>query len=202
MKTLSILQPWASLIAQGHKKIETRSWNTKYRGPILIHASAGKYRTNRYINMDLQQEYYRLNLERYEDLPFGAIIGKVDLIDSCKTEDLVFENIDRVIKIKIGNSNHNDGIESSYEYLMTKRELAFGDYTPGRYGWLLANPILFAHPIPAKGKLGLWEYDMPEHFHIANNYGGHATFNSPPTKQIIDAVNKLAEIGYKNFVEP
>ncbi len=39
MKAISILQPWASLVALGHKKIETRSWNTKYRGELLIHAS-------------------------------------------------------------------------------------------------------------------------------------------------------------------
>lgn len=40
MKALSILQPWASLVVLGHKRIETRSRDTKYRGPLLIHASA------------------------------------------------------------------------------------------------------------------------------------------------------------------
>lgn len=39
MKVISLLQPWASLVILGHKKIETRSWNTKYRGDLLIHAS-------------------------------------------------------------------------------------------------------------------------------------------------------------------
>lgn len=38
MKTLTLHQPWASLIAMGVKKIETRSWGTKYRGPLAIHA--------------------------------------------------------------------------------------------------------------------------------------------------------------------
>ena len=38
MKALTIMQPWASLIACGAKTIETRSWPTKYRGPIAIHA--------------------------------------------------------------------------------------------------------------------------------------------------------------------
>ncbi|EPD3811105.1 ASCH domain-containing protein [Cronobacter dublinensis] len=42
MKALSIRQPWAWLIANGYKDIENRSWNTKYRGPILIHASSRK----------------------------------------------------------------------------------------------------------------------------------------------------------------
>lgn len=40
MKALSVKQPWASLIASGEKTIETRVWATKYRGPLLICASA------------------------------------------------------------------------------------------------------------------------------------------------------------------
>lgn len=41
MKALSIRQPWAWLIVNGFKDIENRSWHTKYRGPVLIHASKG-----------------------------------------------------------------------------------------------------------------------------------------------------------------
>ena len=41
MKALSIRQPWAWLIVNGHKDIENRTWATSYRGPLLIHASAG-----------------------------------------------------------------------------------------------------------------------------------------------------------------
>lgn len=39
MKALSLHQPWASLIAQGKKTIETRRWATSYRGPLLICSS-------------------------------------------------------------------------------------------------------------------------------------------------------------------
>ncbi len=39
MKALSVKQPWANLIADGSKTIETRSWATKYRGPLLIVSS-------------------------------------------------------------------------------------------------------------------------------------------------------------------
>lgn len=41
MKALSLTQPWATLVAIGAKKIETRSWSTSYRGPVAIHASKG-----------------------------------------------------------------------------------------------------------------------------------------------------------------
>jgi activating signal cointegrator 1 len=39
MKALSFTQPWATLVAIGAKKIETRSWDTRYRGPLAIHSS-------------------------------------------------------------------------------------------------------------------------------------------------------------------
>ena len=53
MKALSLRQPWASLIADGRKTIETRTWRTHYRGPLAIHASA----------------------RPYEDLPTGGIVA-------------------------------------------------------------------------------------------------------------------------------
>lgn len=39
MRALSVRQPWAALIAWGEKTVEVRSWSTRYRGPLLIHAS-------------------------------------------------------------------------------------------------------------------------------------------------------------------
>ncbi len=57
MKVLSLRQPYASWVIQGKKTIELRSWNTKYRGELFIHAS-GKHST----------------------LPTGAILGSVELI--------------------------------------------------------------------------------------------------------------------------
>lgn len=42
MKVLSIRQPWAWLIVNGHKDVENRTWDSYYRGPLLIHASSAK----------------------------------------------------------------------------------------------------------------------------------------------------------------
>jgi hypothetical protein len=47
MKALTLTQPWASLVAIGAKRIETRSWSTKYRGPIAIHAAKDMPRSAR-----------------------------------------------------------------------------------------------------------------------------------------------------------
>ena len=41
MKALSLTQSWATLVTIGAKKLETRSWPTYYRGPLLIHAAKG-----------------------------------------------------------------------------------------------------------------------------------------------------------------
>jgi len=68
MKALSLTQPWASLIADGRKRIETRSWPTSFRGRIAIHAAKS-------IDKEACAEFGY----RPEDLPRGAIIGTIEL---------------------------------------------------------------------------------------------------------------------------
>lgn len=85
-KVLTVHQPYASLLVLGHKRIETRSWNAKYRGKLLIHAGVSKPIAETYLK--LQGYTIPLQLPVYSKLPFGSIIGSVDLIDCIKTEDL------------------------------------------------------------------------------------------------------------------
>jgi hypothetical protein len=163
MKVLSLLQPWASLTVLGYKKIETRSWNTKYRGELLIHASAKKIILQDGMT-NLIDHMCRIGfMKNYNQLPYGAIIGKVNLIDTFSTE--------WVRPIPFGTENKYFGKNSDShiffktgEVLIKKQEEAFGDYSDGRYGWLLSNPLLFEHPIPAKGQLNLWNFDLPNKF--------------------------------------
>ncbi len=154
MKALSLLQPWASLVVLGHKKIETRSWNTKYRGELLIHASAGKKENQRTTYLDFQQQFFNLELPRFKDLPFGAIIGKVNLIDTFKIEEaetIINHNEDL---FGISDITDNDAWIKAVE-----QEKAFGDYSEGRYGWLFSEPVIFNPPVPAKGSLSIWNYE-------------------------------------------
>ena len=51
MKVISIKEPFATLIMNGDKKIETRSWKTNYRGELFIHAS-GKNLAKEFLNND------------------------------------------------------------------------------------------------------------------------------------------------------
>lgn len=82
MKVITIKQPWATLIAEGLKEYEFRTWNTKYRGDILIHA--GK-------SID------RKALARFKDYnfkyPTGCIIAKAKLTDSIYVDDSFVEKV-------------------------------------------------------------------------------------------------------------
>lgn len=71
MKALSLWQPWASLIADGRKKIETRYWQLLYRGPLAIHAAK---------KVDKEAcEYFGYDTDK---IPSGAVVCIVN-VDGC-----------------------------------------------------------------------------------------------------------------------
>lgn len=70
MKAISIRQPWAWLIVNGFKDIENRSWDTKYRGAVLIHASAAKPSMDDHraiIDILLKNRLYDVNFPSWND---------------------------------------------------------------------------------------------------------------------------------------
>ena len=71
MKVITIKQPWATLIVEGYKRFEFRSWKTNYRGDILIHAGKG-------IDKEAME---RLKKYLPDEIPIGKIIGKATLTD-------------------------------------------------------------------------------------------------------------------------
>lgn len=84
MKVLSIKEPWASLIMNGTKKIETRSWKTKYRGEIYIHASLSKAKITK-------PEVYELIKDM--NFKYGYIICKCNLVDCIYMTDEYINDI-------------------------------------------------------------------------------------------------------------
>ena len=82
MKVHSIKEPWASLIINGYKEYEFRSWKTKYRGKILIHTSKGidKKSIDRFKCYELEYKY-------------GVIIGEAKLIDCIKVDEKFRNNL-------------------------------------------------------------------------------------------------------------
>jgi activating signal cointegrator 1 len=134
VKTLSLLQPWATLVVTGAKRIETRSWNTDYRGPLLIHASKKFLKADRLLCETDRYFAQALQDRRVAELPLGAIIGKV-MLKELRTTTVML---------------------ASHE--LSEQEKRFGNYDYGRWAWLLTGAEEFVKPIPAKGSLGIWEF--------------------------------------------
>ena len=128
MKVLSIKEPFASLIKEGHKKIETRSFKTSYRGEIYVHASIKKVTDNYEDNKVLNELMKTLKYN------YGDIICKANLVD-CKLMDEEF--------LKDISNN--------------PKEKSLGIYKLGRYAWILED-IEIIDSIPAKGNLNIWNY--------------------------------------------
>ena len=82
MKALSIRQPWAWLIVHGGKDIENRTWRTKIRGTIAVHASK-KVDVRAYAELKAEG----VDLPAIEKLKVGGIIGKVEIVDCVDQSD-------------------------------------------------------------------------------------------------------------------
>lgn len=94
MKVLTLRQPWATLVAEGIKKYEFRSWKTKYRGKILIHAGSG-------IDKEDMKKYIDLNLE----FPSKKIIAIVEIEDCLELDEELNKKIIAENNIAYGNKN-------------------------------------------------------------------------------------------------
>lgn len=78
MKVLTLTQPWASLVADGRKTIETRSWPVAFRGPLAIHAAKGWTKADREFAFECGYDPGKL--------PLGAILCIADLVACGPTE--------------------------------------------------------------------------------------------------------------------
>ena len=97
MKVLTIREPWASLIINGYKKYEFRSWKTNYRGKILIHAGLG-------IDKNMLDRFSEYNIKYSK----GAIIGEADLVD-CILVDKEFNNeLRNINSVVYAKSNYTE----------------------------------------------------------------------------------------------
>ena len=96
MKCLTLKQPWATLVAEGIKKYEFRSWKTKYRGKILIHAGAG-------IDKKEMKKFEKLNF----DFPSKKILAVVEIEDCLEIDTALNEKIISENNIAYGNKNRS-----------------------------------------------------------------------------------------------
>lgn len=129
MKVLTIKEPFATLIKNKVKYIETRSWKTNYRGELYIHSGLAN------LTKEVKNRKGLSELYSEDELKYGCIICKCNLVDCIyMTEEFIKQEKEK---------NLNNFIAGRYEV--------------GRYAWVLDNiePI---EPIQAKGQLGIWNY--------------------------------------------
>lgn len=152
MKVLSIKEPHASLLLSPYKNIETRSWKTNYRGPLLLHASKTMPSANGHPEIltliDLYKNWAKETGRRTYFLS-GFIYARAELVDCVQMTE---ENIRQ---LTIDNPS----------------EVACGYYSPGRWMWKLENIQPLDSPIHINGQLGLWDlYGYDEYENDDDDY--------------------------------
>jgi len=151
---LSLWQPWATAIAHGEKRIETRCWSTNFRGPLLIHAAQHVFTLVDQLLMH-EQPYFNMlagwlrdtypmeskvgltthdRILAYKKLPRGCIVASAWLRDCLPVEDP---------RVSGFLDKHPD-------------ERGWGDYSHGRFAWMLDTIIPFAKPVSCHGAQGLF----------------------------------------------
>ena len=124
MKVLTIREPWASLIVNGYKKYEFRSWKTNYRGKILIHTSS-------IIDRDMLDRFSDYNL----DYITGAIVGEAEIVDCILIDKDFNDKLRSDNPVVYGNSNHVetyawklDNVKKYDKVIYTKGKLGLWNY--------------------------------------------------------------------------
>jgi hypothetical protein len=138
LPALTLHQPWATLIAIGAKRYETRSWPTAYRGPIAIHAAKRFDDQQRYL---CETEPFQSVLRRggypiSSMLPLGCVVA-VAYVATCSL------------------------IHPASTQNLSSEEVAFGDWRSGRYAWHMRDVARLDPPIAARGYQGIWTWTVP-----------------------------------------
>ncbi|GIO36228.1 hypothetical protein J41TS12_10890 [Paenibacillus antibioticophila] len=155
MKAITIHQPWATLIAVGEKRFETRGWSTRYRGPIAIHAGR-HFNKEAWIEPPIYDAIRKHGLLLPEDFPAGAVVAIADLVGCYR----IYDTIDNGIHIV---RCPNDQYDFDKAEFIRKPESDFGFFEEGRYAWELDNVQMLPEPIPSKGQQGLWNWEGDKH---------------------------------------
>lgn len=158
-RALSMWQPWASLLAHGIKKVESRGRDTPFRGEFYIHATGSVPKVSytehylkdpeflMYVNHFLRVGHYNpISWNDYRHaFPTGQLIGKARITDSMPSWDL---------KEKWGPRRMDDW----------QREFTLGDHGSDRFAWMVEQPQVISigaitekpMGIPAKGSQSLF----------------------------------------------
>jgi hypothetical protein len=144
IKTLTLTQPWATLVMLGEKRVETRTIQFKHRGPVAIHAA--RYEKDESWRWK-EGHPFLVALARHGVQPmhllFGRVLGTVEFADGCNFTEDPFPKC----------------LPSSWWPHLAEFEQQFGDYRHKRGGMLLQNARWLADPPVVSGMNGLWNWE-------------------------------------------
>lgn len=140
MKAITLHQPWASFIAVGLKRVETRDWAAKHRGTLAIHAANRRvHQTDQKLieqliwRFEIAEDILRTNnLLHAENYPVGVVIATCNLDDIVATEFAAPSQMERML----------------------------GNFLPKRQAWLLSNVQMLNPPIKARGNRSIWNWNQ------------------------------------------
>lgn len=133
MKALTICQPYCELILRGEKRVENRTWPTRHRGLMYIHA--GKNRSWLTDN----------DLERFPHMPFGAVVGIVNIVDCITLESI-----------------ESGAHDKTFPWLRSH------EHANGPWCWIINDKVTPIGPWSYRGKQGLFEIEDAALDAIAN----------------------------------
>ena len=157
MKAISLHEPYATAVIIGLKRVETRNRLTHVRARIVIHAAKHKSKDYRCLWDDFMQvpeirwAFHTHGFKTYDSLPFGHLLGTVDLYD-CKPT-------------------------GTAKPVLSDQELILGNYDPDRFAWVLKQPRPFDKPIPFKAHQG-W-FTVPDSL-LDPSHPSHSSYPKHP----------------------
>jgi hypothetical protein len=146
MKAITLHQPWASLIAIGAKPFETRSWPPPrwlIGQRIAIHAGKKGWRDA--IDEPMLRAFASAGYQ-YENMPLGAVVCTARLAGAYR------------LSREIGGHAGIAEMLPKSARLANVRADDFGDYSPGRWAWMLDEIAARLPPDPARGAQGFWDW--------------------------------------------
>jgi len=152
-RALTVWQPYAWAIAQGHKPVENRGWrppDDAIGSPLLIHAAARK------VTLDEVGDVESCGLVVPDDLPLGAVVAVTIPVGVCTDDPEGLLHLSyhtgREHEPRLGLVGPTcAGFDPGY--------IAWGsvaDWYSGPRGWLLCETVALPRPVPATGRQRLW----------------------------------------------
>ena len=145
MKALTLLQPYASLMAWSEKRFETRSFKVSYRGELAITASKNwkeEYRDLCYADPFLSA--IKQNIPDGYDFDDKLVLMPVGAVVAVGTLDSIITSEEWMTRHERKMPSYND------------QEMAFGNYQSGRWAWRFVEMRILRTPVPCRGMQMLW----------------------------------------------